>query len=84
MSTTQGRPGAPVLEVGGQLLGDRLRPDPHLHLDAGRPERGDPAAGDLGVGVLDGHHHPAGCPTATMASVQGGVRPWWAHGSSVT
>ena len=23
-------------------------------------------------------------PAAMMASVQGGVRPWWAHGSRVT
>ena len=49
---------APVLQVRGQLLGDRLGPHPHLDLDARGPQPVDPAPGHLRVGVLDGHHHP--------------------------
>ncbi len=84
LRTTQGRPVAPVLQVGGQLLGDRLRPHPHLDLDAGRPQGGDAPSRRPGGRGPRRPPPPGGCPEAMMASVQGGVRPWWAHGSRVT
>ena len=59
LSTTQGRPGAAVLQVGGQQLGDlvaghaRRRP-------RSRPRRSSvhPPARDPGVGVEHADHHP--------------------------
>ncbi len=50
--------GGAVLEVGGELGPDLVRPHADLDVDARRPEGGDPRTAHLGVGVLDGDHHP--------------------------
>ena len=54
-----------------------------MDADAGLFERGDPVAVTQGLGSCMATCASA-TPAATMASAHGGVRPKWAHGSSVT
>ncbi len=53
------------------------------HVDAVSGEKGVPLAATRGSGSSTAVTTRA-TPAATSASEQGGVRPWWAQGSSVT
>ena len=69
-------------QVWGELSRDGVSLDPDGDVDAGGAQRGQTLSADEGIGILDpddGRRIPA----AMIASVHGGVRPWWLHGSSV-
>ena len=74
----EGLPDAPrlVLPARGEVVEE-------LDLDPGGAEPLDPATVDHRVRVAAPTTTRA-TPAATTASAQGGVRPWWEHGSSVT
>ena len=50
--------GAPVGQVGRQLVAHLFGLHSHVDLDARVPQSLDPVAGDQGVGILDSHHDP--------------------------
>ena len=78
-----GPAGAAVDEVRRELLGDGVGLDPDGDLDAGRPQRGDALAGRRAGRGPRSPTTTRRIPAAMIASVHGGVRPWWLHGSSV-
>ena len=78
-----GLPGGAVLEVRGQLLADLLgAAEPTLTAMPAARSCSTPRPATWGSGSSTAMTTRA-TPAAMMASVQGGVRPWWAHGSRV-
>ena len=64
-----------------RLAGEQRR---SLRRRRARRSRASPPPSDDGVRVAHRHHHPRDARVARPSGAQGGVRPKWAHGSSVT